>query len=200
MIRLGDVLMDAVMDEGSTMDAEVTEKPVEKGQDISDHMQVKPYTVELRGHAVNDAPNKLQILRGYQKDAKLLKYVGRNIFENLVIESLSTEHPKQNGKGFDYSIKLRHVRIAVPKTFENNAKNPETGEQDGQTGARIKETTNSGRQQLKSSSIARKEPVLKNIRDRALKAIKENSNKQGVLLKTRNKVRAKIRGKMYEIY
>lgn len=150
-IKLQDVILDAVVDESPSMNADVTSKPIEKGQDISDHMKQKPFTVRLSGHMVDDAANKLAILKSYQKDATLLKYTGRNIFENLVLTSLNTKHPATNAKGFDYDITLEHVSIAKPKTFEVNVKNPDTNVQDAKTATKVKEISNAGRQQLKST-------------------------------------------------
>lgn len=148
-IRLEDIVMDAVVKENPTNTADVTSKPVEKGEDMSDHMKAKPYTLKLSGSIVNDAPAKLQLLRSYQKEAKLLKYTGRNIFTDLVLTSLDTNHSVENKEGFDYSITLTHVRIAKPETFEVNVKNPKTNKQDAKTATKVKEKTNAGRKQVK---------------------------------------------------
>lgn len=147
-IKLEEIVMDAVVDESPSMTAEVTEKPVEKGEDIADHMKQKPYTIRLSGSIVNDAPAKLELLRSYQKDAKLLKYAGRNIFADVVLTNLSTKHSVENATGFDYEITLQHVRIAQPETFEVKVKNPKTGKQDAKTASKVKKRTNVGRKQI----------------------------------------------------
>lgn len=147
-IKLEDIIMDAVVDENPSNTAEVTNKPVEKGEDISDHMKIKPYTVKLKGSIVNDAPAKLALLRSYQKESKLLTYTGRNIFKDLVLTSLDTNHSVENAKGFDYSITLQHVRIAKPETFEVNVKDPKTKKQDAKTATKVKEKSNAGRKQV----------------------------------------------------
>lgn len=147
-IRLEDVILDAVVKESPTMTADVTDKPVEKGEDISDHMKKKPFTLQLDGSMVNNAASKLALLRSYQKDAKLLKYTGRNIFDNMVITSINTDHSVENSKGFDYSITLQHVKIAKPETFEVNVKNPDTKKQDAATATKVKKKTNAGRKQV----------------------------------------------------
>lgn len=151
-IKLQDVIMDAVVKETPNYKADVTSKPVEQGQDISDHVKFNGASVSLSGSMVNDAANKLEILRGYQREGKLLKYIGRNAFENMVITSINTNHSKENSLGFDYDIDLEQVRIAKPKTFEINVANPETKEQDQKTGTRVKEVSNAGRQQLQSTN------------------------------------------------
>lgn len=147
-IKLEDIVMDAVVDESPSNTADVTNKPVEKGEDISDHMKIKPYTVRLKGSIVNDAPAKLELLRTYQREAKLLTYVGRNIFKDVVLTNLETDHSVENAKGFDYSITLQHVKIAKPETFEVNVKNPESKKQDAKTATKVKEKTNAGRKQV----------------------------------------------------
>lgn len=149
-IKLQDIIMDAVVDESPSNTAEVTDKPVEKGEDISDHMQIKPYTLKLSGSIVNDAPAKLQLLRSYQKEAKLLRYTGRNIFTNLVLTNLETNHSVTNARGFDYTITLQHVKIAKPETFEVNVKNPDTKKQDAKTATKVKAKTNAGRKQVQT--------------------------------------------------
>ena len=149
-IKLQDITMDAVVDENPSNTAEVTNKPVEKGEDISEHMKVKPYTVRLQGSIVNDAPAKLELLRSYQKEATLLTYVGRNIFKDLVLTNLDTNHSVTNAKGFDYSITLQHVKIAKPETFEVNVKNPDTKKQDAKTATKVKAKTNAGRKQVQT--------------------------------------------------
>ncbi|CAG7592093.1 hypothetical protein PEPTYR26121_01491 [Peptoniphilus tyrrelliae] len=147
-IRLEDIIMDAVVDENPSNTAEVTDKPVEKGEDISDHLKVKPYTVKLSGSIVNDAAGKLELLKTYQRDAKLLTYTGRNSFKDLVLTNLDTKHSVENSKGFDYSITLTHVKIAKPETFEVNVKNPESKKQDAKTATKVKAKTNEGRKQV----------------------------------------------------
>lgn len=146
-IKLGDVELDAVLDENVNRVSEVTDKPVEKGQDVSDHMKEKPKLVKLSGSVVNDAAAKLALLESYKKEAKLLKYVGRNAVGNVVLELLDTKHPKENAEGFDFNITLKHIRIASPEEFEVKVKNPKTKKSDGKTKSKVKKKTNAGRQQ-----------------------------------------------------
>lgn len=143
--------MDAVVDENPTMSADVTDHPVEKGQDISDHMQEKPATMKVSGSIVNESPEKLEMLRNYMRDATLLKYVGRNIFADVVLINLNTKHNANNAMGFDYDITLKRVRIAKPETFEVNVKDPVSNKQDAKTATKVKEKTNAGRKQVKAN-------------------------------------------------
>lgn len=148
-IKLGDVIMDAVVEESPSFPAEVTNKAIEKGEDISEHMKTKPYTVKLSGSMVDDAPAKLKQIRDYQKNATLLTYIGRGIYGNVVITSFDTKHGVKNAKGFDYDITLQHVKVAVPKTFKVSVKNPKSKKQDKKTASKVKRKTNEGRKQVK---------------------------------------------------
>ena len=149
-IKLGDVIMDAVISESVEITADVTNKPVEKGEDIADHMKTKPFITKLSGSMVEDAAAKLKLLKQYQKNAELLTYVGRNALKDVVITSLNTKHPVENAEGFDYDITLTHVKIAKPETFKVTVKNPETNKQDKKTASKVKGKTNEGRKQVKS--------------------------------------------------
>lgn len=148
-IKLGDVIMDAVVEESPSFPAEVTNKAIEKGEDISDHMKTKPFTVKLSGSMVDDAPAKLKQIRDYQKNSTLLTYVGRGIYSNVVITGLDTKHSIKNAKGFDYDITLQHVKVVAPQTFKVSVKNPKTKKQDKKTASKVKMKTNEGRKQVK---------------------------------------------------
>lgn len=152
IIKLENVVLDALVDESPSRTADVTDKPVEKGQDVSDHMKQNPTIIRLSGSVVNDAANKLAILNDYQEEAKLLKFHGRNIFADVVLLQLNTKHNAPNGKGFDYEIALKQVRIANVETFEVTVKNPETGEQDAETSSKVQQQKNKGRQKTSSTN------------------------------------------------
>ena len=122
-IKLGDVYMDAVVKEDVDNSAETTDKPVEKGQDISDHYKVKPVRIDLSGMIVNDSEEKYETLKGYMKEAKLLTYIGEVIHKNVVIIALTRKNSSEVKDGFYYEVALKEVRIAVPETFEIKVKN-----------------------------------------------------------------------------
>lgn len=173
-IRLQDVIMDAVVDENPTMPAEVTNKPVEIGEDISDHMKQQPFTLQLSGFMVDDAAGKLETLRSYQRESTLLTYTGRNIFTNMVLTNLDTRHSVTNAKGFDYTITLQHVKIAKPETFELNVKNPDKGTKDGKTATKVKAKSNAGRQQIKTTARNQVKNFADHMQDKKLPAISPN--------------------------
>lgn len=169
-IKLEDVLLDAVVDENPNAAAEVTQKPVEKGQDISDYMKQKPLIIRLSGRCVKDAASKLQKLRNYQKDKKLLKYNGRGIYSNAVITELNTRHNSNNAFGFDFEITLTCVRIATPEAFQIKTRDPKGGSKE-KSATKTRGKTKVGRQQLKTQSGT----VTEIIKTPTTRAIKGNS-------------------------
>jgi curved DNA-binding protein CbpA len=150
-VKLGDVEFDVIESENPKDSVTVTDKPVESGQDISDHVKQNSSTINIRGQMTGDgAADKLQTLKRYQKDGELLKYVGRNIYSNMVIEEIDREHGVDNRNGFQFNIKLKQVRIATAKKVKIKVANPKTKKQDKRTATKVKKTTNKGKQQPKT--------------------------------------------------
>lgn len=107
-----------VEDEELTHDAESSSHPVEKGVDITDHVQRKPYELSISGKIVDyngiKASDTLSKLKTMQKSGSLITYQGRNHAGNAQIQSFSTSHPYTNWGGCDFSMTLKEVRIAKP--------------------------------------------------------------------------------------
>ena len=152
-VKLGNVEFDVIESENPKDSATVTDKPVESGQDISDHVKQNSSTINIRGQMTEDAADKLTILKRYQRNGELLKYVGRNIYSNMVIEELDREHGVTNRNGFQFNIKLKQVRIATAKEVEIKVANPNTGKQDKKTSTKVKATTNKGKQQPQKKKV-----------------------------------------------
>ena len=142
-ILLQGLELDAVVTEAEIKNADVTNRPVEKGEDIQDHMKAKPYEIRLTGAMVNDAMGKIGTIEGFQKDAELLTYVGRRKIENLVITSFSTKFSKDVKDAYEYDMSLQEVKIAKPESFKLDVKDPVTK-------TKVKEMTNEGRKQVQS--------------------------------------------------
>jgi hypothetical protein len=149
-VKLGDVEFDVIESENPKDSVTVTDKPVESGQDISDHVKQNSSIINIRGQMTEDAADKLQTLKRYQKDGELLKYVGRNIYSNMVIEEIDREHGVDNRNGFQFNIKLKQVRIATAKKVKIKVANPKTKKRDKRTATKVKKTTNKGKQQPKT--------------------------------------------------
>lgn len=146
-VKLGDVEFDVIESENPKDSVTVTDKPVESGQDVSDHIKQNPSIINLRGQMTEDAANKLQVLKKYQKEGTLLKYVGRNVYPNMVIEEIDREHGTRNRQGFQFNIKLKQVRIATAKEVEINMASPKDA-------TKVKPVANKGKQQPKQKRLA----------------------------------------------
>lgn len=138
---LGDVELSVVHSDDPTSDVEVTEKPVERGQDVSDHVKKKPETLAISGVVVgDDASSKLNKLKEYQRTGKLLTYIHRVWYNDVVIESLNTRHGANVANGFEFDMVLKVVRIAVPKEVAITKLSAPAA-------TKIKPVTNAGRKQ-----------------------------------------------------
>lgn len=150
LVSLGGVEFDALLQENIDYDADVTDKAVEKGADISDHMKAKPFTASLSGVMVEEAEAKLEALKKFQEDAELLTYIGKSSLENVAITSIQVEHTVENFEGYNFDIRIQEVKIASPETFKISVKNPKSGKQDSKTASRVKKSSNVGRKQVRS--------------------------------------------------
>ena len=146
-VKLGDIEFDVIESENPKDSVTVTDKSVERGQDVSDHVKQNPSIINLRGQMTEDAVDKLQVLKKYQKEGTLLKYVGRNVYPNMVIEEIDREHGTRNRLGFQFNIKLKQVRIATAKEVEINIASPKDA-------TKVKPVTNKGKQQPKQKRLA----------------------------------------------
>lgn len=139
---LGDVKLSIVFSDDPTSSVEVTEKPVERGQDVADHVKKKPDTLSISGAIVgDDAASKLNKLKEYQRAGKLLFYINRVWWENVVIESLNTRHGTNIANGFEFDIVLKTVRIAVAKEVALTSLSPPAA-------TKVKPVANAGQKQV----------------------------------------------------
>lgn len=117
--KLGDVELNVVESETPDYSNDITDNPVESGVDVSDHVRPHPPSLSISGTITgDDAGQKVVILRQYSNTGQLLRYVGRNIFENVVIERLSTTHDVEVRHGFKFNITLKQVRIATKEEVQ----------------------------------------------------------------------------------
>ena len=151
-IKLGTVLLDCTTAEEVSKTADVTDRPVEKGEDISDHMKTKPYSVRLSGTMVNDPEGKISTLEKMMADAELVEYIGKRKLKDMVITSFSTKQNKQVSNGYDWDISLKSVKIAKPISIKKQVKNPETKAPDKKVETKVKQVTNAGRKQMQNTA------------------------------------------------
>ncbi len=123
--KIGEVEFSATTEEDVTYENEVTDHPVEDLGYISDHVKPHPIKFNISGVVVGqDAFPKLKLLREYCKGKKVYKYYGRNIFSNVVIESLSTSHSRNVRNGFSFKISCKIIKQAKKKKITNQSADP----------------------------------------------------------------------------
>ena len=109
----GTVEFDAVTSESVEMANRVTFFAVEDGQDVADHVSLEPESIPISGMiAGEDAFQRLTILRNFRNNKEILTFVGRNVFANVVIETLTTRHNARTRDGFEFDMTLRRVRLS----------------------------------------------------------------------------------------
>lgn len=117
LARLGDVEFSVVSEERPEFSSEISDRPVERGANIVDHVRPLPVTLTLTGVVTgDDAAQRLERLRRYREEAELLIYIGRNVLRDVVIQSLNTGHTAAVRDGFEFTLTLRQVRIVRPET------------------------------------------------------------------------------------
>ncbi len=110
--KLGEVIFSVATGEDATMTADITDKPIEGGN-ISDHAQLQPLTMSIPGYIVgDDAQQKLEKLREYMKNSEVLRFVGVDIAQNVMITSLKTGRSTNIADGVAFTVDLKEVRIA----------------------------------------------------------------------------------------
>lgn len=116
--KLGDIILDTVYSENPKYGVKVTEHPIEDGESIADHVERETDKMDLSGVLTGpDASARLLKLMSYQKQGKLLNYVYRNGWADVVIESFNTTHDVDVKGGLKFSMTLVKVRIAKPSVL-----------------------------------------------------------------------------------
>lgn len=159
-----DVEFDVLTDETVTLSSNVTDKTIEDGSIISDHIQLNPLITSISAIMTINAWNNLQKLRNFRNSKKILKYIGRNGIDNVIIESLDTTHPRENQGGFNFSMTLKQIKITqtqivaiVPPKYVAIPDDEEDEENGGSntkgSSNRTKQTTNEGTEQKNNSNL-----------------------------------------------
>lgn len=125
LCKLQDVEFNVVSEELPSYENEVTNRPVENLGSIVDNVDNKPLIFQINGLVTGvDAFQKIKQLRKYVADKQILRYVGRNVIANVVIEKLATTHNNRNATGFGFDITLKQIRVATIETVQIKAPDP----------------------------------------------------------------------------
>lgn len=112
------VEFDVLTSEQVQRSARVTDKTIEDGSIINDHIQFNPLTVGITALMTINAYSSLQRLLAFFNQKQILTYIGRNGVGTVVIESLDTNHPRENQGGFDFTMTLKQIRITTTQQVE----------------------------------------------------------------------------------
>lgn len=105
-----------VTEENPTYSVKVSEHPIEDGGIITDHIVKEPTDMSIQGVVVGkDAGQKIAKLKKWNQEGMILKYVGRNVVDGCIIESLSTTHTTSVSNGFEFDITLKVIKRAKTK-------------------------------------------------------------------------------------
>lgn len=151
--KYGDVYFSIIEDEDPNDSVRISDKAVEDGQPLVDHVQAEASTVRIQGMIVGDnASEQLQLLKSYMYNAERHTFIGRNIYSNMLIESIPRKHTRKIFNGFEFTITLVNAKIATTKTFTfKNSVNPTTKKKDVTIKTKTKPVTNSGRKPVKKT-------------------------------------------------
>lgn len=150
--------------EDSDFEVDITQQPVEKGIDISDHVQRKARTLSISGIVSGDkAAETHQFLVESQDSGKIVNYVGRTTMKGL-LSGLSTSRDYTTADGFTYSVTITEILIAA-SSFVNNLPSP--------VKAQVAPIVNSGVKQTKTNNKdANKKTTQKTAKKAKVKKVK----------------------------
>ena len=121
---IGNVLVDANISENPAFSNSVTDKPVEEGGSISDHIENEPTTLPLEctitgEHGNMSAEEKYERLLEITQDKEIVEVVGAlQVYENMVIEEFSPQKDSSIENGFTCDVSLKQIRVVEQETIQ----------------------------------------------------------------------------------
>lgn len=107
-----------VNEEDTTADVNIPSHKVEKGINLSDHVEREPIVVQLSGLLVRatkkEVESLIKNLLNIEKNGTLVTYTGRRIYTNMMLSNLNFKADSSIKNGFTFSCTLTEVRIAKP--------------------------------------------------------------------------------------
>lgn len=136
-----------VIEEQADFDVDIPTHKVEKGIDLTDHVERAPIEISLSGNLIRPTKERVEQLitklYEYEKKGTPITYHGRRIYKNMLLHGLSIKANAKISNGFSFSCKLTEVRIAqssyvAPKTKAVTSKVASAGQKQTEN----KKTTN----------------------------------------------------------
>lgn len=162
--RLGGYLIH-VENEDADIDVDIPTHKVEKGIDLSDHVERKPIVIKLSGLLVRPTSDRVETLvkaiEKMETEGKLLTYEGRRIYKNMLASGLSIKASSKVMNGYQFSLTLTEVRIAQssyvsPKTKAITAPKVQAGRKQAENKKDIKDTSHTVKKGDTYSALAKK--------------------------------------------
>lgn len=117
-----------VESEDLSSNIEVNTHPVEKGIDLTDHIQRKPMVLSLSGEFVGkgfaDTRKKIQSLH---EKGSVVQYVGRKTLKKGQITALTLTYNNQIRKGCFFTMEITEVRFAKVQEAKKKKGKPKKG-------------------------------------------------------------------------
>lgn len=102
-----------VEDESPSFEIDITDQPVERDIDLSDHVQRKARTLSISGVIVGDnADSTRAMIVKAQDRGDVVRFSGRTMFTGL-LSGFSPKHDHTIKDGFAFTLTMKEVRIAV---------------------------------------------------------------------------------------
>ena len=119
MAKIGKVYIDTVYEEKIDKDMNVTTHPIEKGENVGDHVERKSRTLDISGVFVgSDTSARRAKIEQYMNSGEVLTFINKNKMSNLVIEKFEQTHDTDVKRGFKFKMSLVQVRFATKSTLQ----------------------------------------------------------------------------------
>ena len=152
----GTVEFGVVSEERPDYVADITEYPIEGGNQISDHAALRPVTLAIDGVVAGpSAAGVLATVRSWQENRLLVTYSGRGTYRDFVIKEFRPTEDVEVGDGFRFAMALQEVRIVSPATILRVKRDPALPEivTDQQTVAQVQPVAAKGREQPQTAPM-----------------------------------------------
>ncbi|RYI25202.1 hypothetical protein EVU96_24875 [Bacillus infantis] len=140
MPNIGDVLIDVISNVRLGENSSTTDHALEDGEQITDHVESSPITLEVEGIILDKADEKLLKIRKYRQTGEILSFNYRSKLQRVVITSFTPEYDKTVKDGYYFSMSLKQIRVAKAPSIINVSKDIKQ---------QVQKVSNAGRKQLK---------------------------------------------------
>lgn len=140
MPYLGDVWIDVIQSIDIPETSSTTDHALEDGEQITDHIENEPTTIDIDGVILDQAEQKVLRLRRYKETGQLLTFNYITRYDNVVITSFKRRYDKSIKNGYAFSMTLKQIRIAKRAEMINVSRFVKK---------QVQAVANAGRKQLK---------------------------------------------------